>query len=207
MVTVLRRSCAATTRARDAPQLPHVTRSAGLSAPQDAHSFPAVSASDFSASRTARSASAEIASSRYGVTGCGAPLGVMAGKASTLTRSRICRYVDGARSTSSGGALCSIAVAVTLTAPLSTCWPEPSSSRTTSPVAIPVLTSKRMPYTCANWSFRLARVRRLSAAAATARSASSSWSTGRPNTTTMASPMIFSMVPPWDSNTVRISWK
>ena len=45
----------------------------------------------------------------------------------------------------------------------------------------------------------------ISPAARTARSASSSWSTGTPNTATTASPMNFSTVPPCRSRTTRIA--
>ncbi len=44
----------------------------------------------------------------------------------------------------------------------------------------------------------------MSAAARTARSASSSWSCGIPNTAMTASPMNFSTVPPWRSIAARI---
>ena len=47
----------------------------------------------------------------------------------------------------------------------------------------------------------------MSFAALTARSASSSWASGMPNTATIASPMNFSIVPPWLSMTLRISRK
>ena len=44
-------------------------------------------------------------------------------------------------------------------------------------------------------------------AARTARRASSSWTTGSPKTAMIASPMNFSMVPPWSSSSVRIAAK
>ena len=49
-------------------------------------------------------------------------------------------------------------------------------------------------------SFRAASAVRISAAARTARRASSSWRTGTPKTATTASPMNFSTVPPWRSS-------
>ena len=52
-----------------------------------------------------------------------------------------------------------------------------------------------------------ARRSRISTAARTARSASSSCTCGIPNTATTASPMNFSTVPPWRSIAVRISSK
>ncbi len=45
------------------------------------------------------------------------------------------------------------------------------------------------------------------AAARTARSASSSWSRGRPKTAITASPMNFSITPPWRSSSARIASK
>ncbi len=48
---------------------------------------------------------------------------------------------------------------------------------------------------------------RISAAARTARRASSSWRRGMPNTAMIASPMNFSTVPPWCSSTSRIESK
>jgi hypothetical protein len=47
----------------------------------------------------------------------------------------------------------------------------------------------------------------MSAAARTARRASSSWSCGMPNTAITASPMYFSTVPPWRSIAARIASK
>ncbi len=47
----------------------------------------------------------------------------------------------------------------------------------------------------------------MSAAARTARSASSSWTCGTPNTAMTASPMNFSTVPPWRSIGARIASK
>ncbi len=47
----------------------------------------------------------------------------------------------------------------------------------------------------------------MSSAARTARNASSSCSTGTPNTAMTASPMNFSTVPPWRSTAVRIASK
>ncbi len=47
----------------------------------------------------------------------------------------------------------------------------------------------------------------MSAAARTARKASSSWTTGTPKTAITASPMNFSTVPPWRSIAARIESK
>ena len=109
--------------------------------------------------------------------------------------------------TSRGGAFCSMADEIFIVSPVRTCWPMLASPKMTSPVATPVRTTRRTPQVASSRSFRLARTRWLSAAASTARSASSSWRTGRPKTATIASPMIFSMVPPCDSKTARISSK
>jgi hypothetical protein len=62
---------------------------------------------------------------------------------------------------------------------------------TTSPVLTPIRASTSSSGSAA----------RISAAARTARSASSSCATGTPNTAITASPMNFSTVPPWRSTT------
>ena len=80
-------------------------------------------------------------------------------------------------------------------------WPPVGSPATTSPVAIPVRKRTAMPRPRASSVSSAASSVRMSAAARTARSASSSWTTGMPKTAITASPMNFSTVPPWCSMT------
>ncbi len=76
--------------------------------------------------------------------------------------------------TSSGGAFCSIAEEMVIVSPVRTCWPMLASPKMTSPVATPVRTTRRTFQVASSWSLRIASARWLSAAASTARSASSS---------------------------------
>ena len=73
----------------------------------------------------------------------------------------------------------------------------------TGPVFTPVRNRRATPTSCASAGNRS----RISAAARTARRASSSWTLGIPNTAITASPMNFSTVPPWRSMIARISEK
>ena len=206
-VTVLRRSAACPGAASRAPQERQVVRPGGFSCPQVVHGSAPAAASDASSSRTVSSASEVSATSRYAWIGSLMPFGVNGGTVTTWTRSRVSAYVDGAMSASLAGAFCSMAVARRTTSPVSTSSPARSSPAATWPVAMPVRTSSRTPNACSNCSFRFASVRRLSAAAATPRSASCSCSTGSPKTATRASPMIFSIRPPCASKTSCISSK
>jgi hypothetical protein len=74
-------------------------------------------------------------------------------------------------------------------------------------VFTPVRVAIDMPVVRRRSSFTAASAVRMSAAARTARSASSSCSVGMPKTAMTASPMYFSTVPPWRSSTDRISEK
>ncbi len=77
----------------------------------------------------------------------------------------------------------------------------------TSPVFTPVRVEIRTPQRCSSSAFSESRAAPISAAAVTARTASSSCRWGTPNTAITASPMNFSTVPPWRSSTARISSK
>ena len=64
-----------------------------------------------------------------------------------------------------------------------------------------------IPWSRSRSSFNVARTVRISTAARTALSASSSWTWGTPKTAMTASPMNFSTVPPWRSIAARIAAK
>ncbi len=83
----------------------------------------------------------------------------------------------------------------------------PSPDTSTSPVETPVRTPSRIPRFRSKSSFRSSRRCRISAAARSARRASSSRAVGTPKTATTASPMNFSTLPPWRSTTSRTSSK
>jgi hypothetical protein len=72
---------------------------------------------------------------------------------------------------------------------------------TTSPVSTPMRTCTLVRNSRVNASLSAARASIIPRAARTARSASSSCTTGTPNTAIAASPMNFSTVPPWRSIT------
>ena len=78
---------------------------------------------------------------------------------------------------------------------------------TTSPVLTPIRMRSETPQAGSNSPFSVSRASPISAAARTARRASSSCSTGVPKNATTASPMYFSTVPPCRSITARISSK
>ena len=105
----------------------------------------------------------------------------------------------GPMSTSFGGAACS-SLAATLTAsPVTSRCPRTGSPAMTSPVLTPRRFVKVTPQPRATSSFNSASALRISAAARTARRASSSCTLRSPNTAMIASPMNFSTVPPWPS--------
>ena len=77
-----------------------------------------------------------------------------------------------------------------------------------TPRTSPVVSPMRRGHLDAPSPLRTPRgARRISTAARTARSASSSWTWGIPKTATTASPMNFSTRPPWRSTAARISSK
>ena len=105
----------------------------------------------------------------------------------------------------SPGAAAVWSLAATLTAsPTTIASPGPPVPTTTEPVLMPVLASSETPRSSSRRTFSRSSASRISAAARTARRASSSWTTGTPNTAITASPMYFSTVPPWRSMTSRM---
>ena len=95
------------------------------------------------------------------------------------------------------GAACSRRAAVLTGSPVTSRWPAVGSPATTSPVWTPVRFASRTPHVALQLVVEPLQRARMLAAARTARSASSSWTVGSPKTAMMASPMNFSMVPPW----------
>ncbi len=144
---------------------------------------------------------------RYAGTGSGLPLSSSFPTGSTSTASRTSRYVDWPMRMPRGGAACSRRAATLTTSPVASRCPLVLSPATTSPVFTPVRWVRRTPQRRWSSSFSASRPVCISAAARTARSASSSWIAGRPKTAMIASPMYFSTVPPCASSTVRISSK
>ena len=104
-------------------------------------------------------------------------------------------------------AACSRRAATFTASPVTKPWPREESPAITSPVFTPVRARSRTPHRASSCSFSSASAVRMSTAARTARSASSSRTVGMPKTAITASPMYFSTVPPWRSITVRISLK
>jgi hypothetical protein len=116
--------------------------------------------------------------------------------------SRVARHVVSPTRIPSTGAFDWSRAAVLTTSPAT--MPSPSSGRAPSETsAWPVLTPMR------SWSSACSsRIQsRMASAARTARSASSSWETGAPNTAITASPMNFSTVPSKRSSSSRsLAW-
>ncbi len=80
--------------------------------------------------------------------------------------------------------------------PVTSVWRADGSPATTSPVWTPVRVAIVTPRSARSSRFSAASESRISAAARTARRASSSWMVRRPKTAMIASPMNFSTVPP-----------
>jgi len=91
--------------------------------------------------------------------------------------------------------------------PVTMPWPVEESPATTSPVFTPVRTPRSTPQSCWSSTFSAAIDPRRSAAALTARSASSSCTVGLPKTAITESPMNFSTVPPWRFSTSEVASK
>ena len=141
-----------------------------------------------------RSPASRTPTSRKAGTGCLLPFRSSASTGSTSTESRTSSKVAWPSSTVPGFAACS-SLAATFTA-------SPVASRSSVPVTTsPVMTPIRA---CRPSSGSASRI---STAARRARSASSSWTTGRPKTAITASPMNFSTVPPWRSTAAFIRSK
>ena len=116
------------------------------------------------------------------------------------------RRVDSPTRTTPGGATDWRRDAVLTRSPATIAWPRPNAAGSTA--ASPVRTAARSarassPAFRPRW--RTASTR--SSAVRTARSASSSWATGAPQTAMTASPMNFSTVPPYRSTISRATWK
>ena len=135
-------------------------------------------------SREIADASPTTSTSRNASTGAAFPFSSNAGRASTTTASRTRSLVSAPMRTSPFGALCSSRAATLTASPVTSVSPSPPT--TTSPVLIPIRASSP----CS------AIASRISAAARTARSASSSCAVGIPNTAITASPTNFSTEPP-----------
>ena len=121
-----------------------------------------------------------------GGTGSALPLRSSGSTGSTSTALRTSAKVGSPISTSPAVAACSSRAATLTASPVAS---RSSVPVTTSPVMTPIRPS----------SPRSGSASRISSAARTARSASSSWTVGTPKTAMTASPMNFSTVPPWCS--------
>ena len=139
------------------------------------------------------SAPATTSSRRRAATGSLLPFAATDGTGSARTASRTKPNVESPSRISPGAAACSSRAAVLTASPTAIVCPSPA---TTSPVFTPVRASIRRPKSRSSSSLRPASASRISAAARTARSASSSCSVGIPKTAMTASPMYFSTVPP-----------
>ena len=95
------------------------------------------------------------------------------------------------------GAACSSRAATFTASPVTKPSPREGSPAMTSPVFTPVRAWSRTPQRSSSCSLSSSSAVRISAAARTARSASSSRTEGMPNTAMTASPMNFSIAPPW----------
>ena len=111
-------------------------------------------------------------------------------------------------STSWAGAACSRRAATLTVSPVtSRCRVPASLEAITVPVLTPVRFASVTPQFFSSSTFSTSRRSFISSAPRTARSASSSWAVGMPNTAMIASPMNFSTVPPWRSRAALISSK
>ncbi len=128
-------------------------------------------------------------------TGSDFPFRTRGSTASTRTASRTSALVSAPMSVSPGAAACSSRAATLTASPVTSVSPSPPT--TTSPVFTPIRASSPCSAIAA----------RISDAARTARSASSSCDTGIPKTAMTASPTNFSTVPPWRSMICRRSSK
>src|SRR5581483_4831337 len=153
------------------------------------------------------SASPRTARRRYAGTGSDFPFSSSGSTASTSTAWRTSRYVGSPTSTSSAGAACSRRAATFTASPVTRRCASGESPATTSPVFTPVLFWSVTPQRRSSSSFTVASAAFISAAARTARSASSSCACGSPNTAMIASPMYFSTRPPCRSSAARITSK
>ncbi len=145
--------------------------------------------------------------SRWAETGSVFPRAGTGSTGSITTASRTSRYVASPISTSPGAAACSSRAATFTASPVTSAWPAEGSPAITSPVLTPIRGTISTPNSTTSSAFSSVSRLRISAAARTARSASSSCSCGMPNTAMIASPMNFSTAPPCRSTTARIASK
>ena len=104
------------------------------------------------------------------------------------------RDVRSPRKISPGAAACSRRAATFTASPVTIFWsPIPA---TTSPVFTPIRHADVILWSRSSSGFNASSPSRMSTAARTARTASSSWTWGTPKTAMTASPMYFSTVPP-----------
>ena len=175
-----------------------------------AHAGPARARGRPAARRGAESRSAcpsATSTRRKAGTGSLLPFSSSGGTGSTTTESRTRSSVRSPIRISSGGAVCSRRAATLTASPLTKPSPREGSPVITSPVLTPVRACSRTPQRSSSWSLSSARVLRISAAARTARSASSSRTVGVPKTAMTASPMNFSIAPSWRSSASLIASK
>lgn len=138
--------------------------------------------------------------SRQACTGSALPLSARGTSGSATTASRTRRQVGSPMTTPPGSAPAWRRAAVFIVSPMSG---SPWAGTRTSPVLSPI----RHCIGIGEPAARAPRRSTISAAALQARSASSSWATGRPNTAFTASPTNFSTRPPWRSTVARIASK
>ena len=160
-----------------------------------------------SSRRTRPGATGLTLSSRHAPTGALLPFRVSGSSAVTSTASRTSAQVAWPSNTSPELATCSSRAATFTVSPSANAWAVAGSPASTSPVLTPVRNSSDTPWSRTSSVFSAVRAVCSSAAARTARRASSSRTTGMPNTAMTASPMNFSTVPPWRSNTARVRSK
>ena len=152
-----------------------------------------------------RSAGADVTPrASHACSGASLPFARIGSTSSHAIECRQAAWVASPSSTPAGGAAaCSLAATFTAS-PITVSSRRPSGptgAKMTSPVLIPALTQSP-PKSAASSSAR----RWISRAARTARSASSSWAIGAPNTAISASPMTLSTMPPNRSTTSPISF-
>ena len=141
-------------------------------------------------------------STRHASTGFRFPFAVTAGAGSIHVAFSTRRRVDAPMRISPGSADSSRRFAVLTASPVTSVLPSPV---TTSPLLIPIRIRSSGRRSSASSALSSVSAACISTAARTARSASSSCSCGTPNTAMIASPMNFSIVPPWRSTGVCIA--
>ena len=146
-------------------------------------------------------------SSRQAGTSAALPFRVSGATRSARAACRASSQVCWPTSTSPGAAACSSRAATLTASPVATVPLLPSVPTTTSPLFTPILVASRTPWSDSRPSFMASRAPCMPDAARRARTASSSCSTGTPNTAITASPTNFSTVPPWASTTPLMAAK